>query len=122
MNALLRDLDVLVLDCQASGATPAYGDLLELGWAIGNGAGLGPVHEYAVVPRTTRPISRAVRELTGWSEARAGLAVSETQAWLALRESLANRARMPTLIHFARFELRFLEDLHARLGDGSEFP
>jgi DNA polymerase-3 subunit epsilon len=122
MDALLRELDVLVLDCQASGATPAHGDLLELGWAMCSAVGLGPVHELAVVPRTTRPVSRAVRELTGWSEARVALAVQESEAYRALCETLASRARVPTVIHFARFELRFLEDLHARLGDGREFP
>ncbi|MBX3232166.1 MAG: hypothetical protein KIT84_19375 [Labilithrix sp.] len=30
----LDALRVLVVDCQTSGATPAHGDLLELGWAV----------------------------------------------------------------------------------------
>ncbi len=30
--ARLADLDVLVLDCQSTGATPAQGALLEIGW------------------------------------------------------------------------------------------
>jgi DNA polymerase III subunit epsilon len=122
MSSALRDLPVLVLDCQASGATPAHGDLLEIGWAMCSvTGGLGALHAYAVVPRTTRPVSRAVRELTGWSEARVAHALSEQQVWDALRETLAGGC-LPTLIHFARFELRFLADLHARLAGDTPFP
>ena len=31
---MLAELDVVVVDCQASGATPKHGALLELGWAV----------------------------------------------------------------------------------------
>ena len=34
MSDALRELSVLSLDCQASGASPSYGDLIELGWGI----------------------------------------------------------------------------------------
>jgi hypothetical protein len=122
MSSALRNLPVLVLDCQASGVTPAHGDLLEIGWAMCSATGgLGPLHECAVVPRTRRPVSRAVRELTGWSEARVALALPEQQVWSALCDTLAGSS-VPTLIHFARFELRFLADLHARLAGDTPFP
>src|SRR5215510_10221779 len=86
MATQLRDLDVLVLDCQAGGATPAYGDLLELGWAICGERGIvGAVHQHWIVPRTERRVSRAVRELTGWSEACVEQALPERDAWSALR-------------------------------------
>jgi DNA polymerase-3 subunit epsilon len=123
---LLRDLEVLVLDCQAGGATPAYGDVIELGWAVCGGArDLGPVRGHWIVPRTTRRVPSAIRELTGWSEACLADAVPEDQAWRALRDDVASIAEQPpapTLIHYARFELPFLRDLHARLDDGSAFP
>lgn len=128
MSDSLRDIAVLALDCQAAGATPAYGDLLELGWAVCASAGEpGPVQSRFVVPRTRRPIRRAVRELTGWSEACIAEAVEEREAWALLREdmaqwTLAGRVPVPTVIHFARFELAFLRDLHERLGEASEFP
>ena len=118
MSELLRELDVLALDCQAGGATPTYGDLLELGWAVCSGAGvLGQVNSRWIVPRTARPIPRAVRELTGWTEACVAEAVPEQNAWAELCEDAtrilgSQQPRTPTVIHFARFELPFLRDLH----------
>jgi DNA polymerase-3 subunit epsilon len=123
----LRDLSVLALDCQAAGATPAYGDLLELGWTVCTARNIAtPVQSCWIVPRTERPVGRAVRELTGWTEACLASAVAERDAWLALSEDLApvaaRTAAVPTVIHFARFELPFLRDLHHRLGDERAFP
>jgi DNA polymerase III subunit epsilon len=129
MSAPLRELDVVVIDCQASGATPAYGDLLEIGWTVCGPAGIArPVREHWVVPRTERRIPRAVRELIGWDETCVRDAIAESEAWAALAGDLAQIAgparplRVPTLIHFARFELGFLRDLHTRRAGASEFP
>ncbi len=129
MGDLLGSIHALALDCQASGASPAYGDLLELGWAVCGESGLvGAVQSSWIVPRTERPIGRAVRELTGWTPSCVDDAVDEASAWTALREGTARlvgpaTARgVPTVIHYARFELPFLRDLHERLGDGGEFP
>src|SRR6186997_3079396 len=126
MGDLLRELEVLAVDGQASGATPEHGDLLELGWARCSAAGLaGPVRSRWVVPRTGRAIPWPVRELTGWSEVSAAEAVDERSAWTELRGDLAtvsgptSLAPAPTVIHFARFELAFLRDLSRRI-DGSE--
>src|SRR5690606_34637189 len=110
------------------GATPAHGDLIELGWAVCGADRLGPVHSHWIVPRTTRPIRRAIRELTGWSEACVAEAIEESAAWQALREqvrAVAQRRKTPAapaVIHFARFELGFLRDLQERLEPESEFP
>jgi hypothetical protein len=61
-DSALRTLDVLVLDCQAGGATPAHGDLLELGWAFAGMQGLyEPIRGHWIKPRTERPVARAVR-------------------------------------------------------------
>src|SRR4051794_14300551 len=110
MSDSLREITVLALDCQASGATPAHGDLLEIGWAACATEGEpGLVTSRFIIPRTDRPIRRAVRELTGWSEACIEQAVDERQAWAALREQAARIGegagigRAPTVIHFARF-------------------
>lgn len=124
----LRDLDVLVLDCQAGGATPAYGDLLEIGWAVCERGELRHVHGHWIVPRTTRRVPGPIRELTGWSEACVAEAVPDHAAWAVLREDIGRlaaqhpQARAPAVIHYARFEVPFLHDLHARLGDGGDFP
>lgn len=128
MSPALRTLEVLVLDCQASGATPAHGDLLELGWAFCGERGLyEPVQGHWIKPRTERPVTRAVRELTGWSEACVQEALPEDRAWELLHTASQARTapelgRVPTLIHYARFELPFLRDLHQRLAGDLEFP
>jgi DNA polymerase III subunit epsilon len=125
MPDLLHELPVLFLDCQASGATPAYGDLLELGWAVGDGRALrGPIRSHWVVPRSERGVRRAVRELTGWSEACVAESVHEGELWRALGEAAAavrgELSAAPTVIHYARFELPFLRDLHERLAADDE--
>jgi DNA polymerase III epsilon subunit-like protein len=125
----LSELEVLVLDCQASGATPAHGDLLSLGWAISGPRGItrGPLSSW-VVPRSERRISRAVRELTGFRDSFLADALREEQVWRDLCEgaqrltSTNQAVAAPTLIHFARFELAFLRDLHARLTPAQTFP
>ena len=127
MAYLLRELDVLVIDCQASGATPAYGELLELGWAVCSARALvGPVHSYWIAARGKRRVPRAIRELTGWSERDDADAISEQDAFQRLRADMVRllwpEAGAPTVIHYARFELPFLRDLHERLGGGEPFP
>jgi DNA polymerase III subunit epsilon len=122
VSEALSELRLLVLDAQASGATPAYGDLIELGWASVGPEGIGPVRSQWVVPRTERWVPKAVRELTGWSPQVLAEAVDETAVWEALREDARGVAPVaPLAIHYASFELPFLRDLHARLGEG-EFP
>lgn len=126
---MLRELDVLVLDCQATGATPAHGELLELGWGICASGGLtSPARAHWIAPRTDRGVSRVVRKLTGWDDDCLSSAVDAAHAWsaLALAASHALPSRggaVPTVIHFARFELPFLRELHAQAAEpGSPFP
>ena len=119
MSDALGELSVLSLDCQASGASPSYGDLIELGWAVCAPGGLvRGVRSTWILPRTERRVPRAVRELTGWNEACNATAVDEAEAWKIVRGASAEIAMLgapaPTVIHFARFELAFLRDLHAR--------
>lgn len=109
----LRDLDVL--DCQASGATPALGALLEIGWTSGGG-----VSTRVVVPPPGHRVPAFVQKLLGWSPARLEGAVGPEEAWASLDAALPSRPA-PTVIHYASFELPFLRDLHARFGAG-EFP
>jgi DNA polymerase-3 subunit epsilon len=115
----LAELEVLVVDCQASGATPKLGALLELGWAL-NGAGAGIEACWVMPPAGTR-VSGPVRELTGWNERCLDSAVPPEEAWARLLRSLPAARPVPCVIHFARFELGFLQDLHGRCGSG-DFP
>jgi len=118
---------VLALDCQATGASPAHGDVIELGWGMCSGGGLlEPPKARFIVPRTNRPVRRAVRELTGWSEACLTEALDEHEAWRLLSDDIEREAALGaplgSIIHFARFELGFLHDLHQRLSTGGDFP
>lgn len=127
MNDDLALIGVLALDCQASGASPAHGDLLELGWALCRGGALQELPRcHFVVPRTDRPVRRAVRELTGWSEACLVDSLEERRAWQLFIDDVGRAAPagqpLASIIHFARFELGFLHDLHQRLGNGGDFP
>jgi DNA polymerase III subunit epsilon len=120
----LRELDVVVVDCQASGATPVLGAVLELGWAIAGPRGFAaPIEASWVAPPEGTRVSRPVRELTGWSEDCLAAAVSPEQAWSRLLGAITARGTVPApcVIHFARFERGFLEDLHQRYGQGP-FP
>jgi DNA polymerase-3 subunit epsilon len=129
MDPQLHELSVLVLDCQASGATPAYGDLIELGWAVCEPTGPLPAPTSRwIVPRTQRRVSGPVRELTGWSEDCLKEAISEQEVFLLLDAEIRAlsmrllRPEAPTVIHFARFELPFLRDLYVRHASTDSLP
>ena len=107
---MLGDLRVLVLDGQASGATPEHGDLLELGWGFVDASGVRGVESYWIRPRTGRPVPRAIRRLLGWSEDCLATAIDGEAAWAKL--VAAATPGMPAVIHWARFERPFLEALH----------
>ncbi len=103
---------MLALDGQASGATPAYGDLLELGWAVCSVRGLAePVKSQWIAPRSERRIhercaSSRVGRRSVWRsrcrKERRGPRSSRSSRGLTPSE----RGEIPTIIHFARFELR----------------
>ncbi|MDB4943347.1 MAG: uvrC 1 [Labilithrix sp.] len=126
MSGPLAALEVLVVDCQASGATPAHGDLLELGWSVTTAErDVHPARASWVVPVTTRPVSRIVRELTGWDEEALAASIPPADAWASLAAVVSAggaRAPMPTVIHWARFELPFLRALHASHAGDGPFP
>lgn len=120
----LADLDVLALDCQTTGATPALGHVLEMGWAItraSNEATPLVQSTRVTLPPGTR-ISRIIAEITGIDRANPSLgAVDPEVVWGSLcnaaRATTDGQARpAPTIIHFARFELKFLHDWNVRFG------
>lgn len=109
----LAALDVLAVDCQSTGATPAHGSLLELGW----GRPGAPAESVLVTLPEGATIPRAVTRVTGIRSEDLEGAVSPAQAWDRLADALG--ATPTAVAHFARFEARFLEDLHASLGAGA---
>ena len=111
----LRELPVLAVDCQSTGATPAHGDLLEVGWAR---RGEGPTSMLVSLPEG-RSVPRVVTRVTGITDADLDGAVPPAEAWRRLSDA-ASRG-VPAVVHYARFEDRFLRHLHATHGEGA-FP
>jgi DNA polymerase III subunit epsilon len=107
----LSQLEVLVVDCQATAAAP-HGHLLEMGWARA-GATTTAAHVRLIALPNGERIPPAVARLTGISERMAQDGVDAHVAWRELSNEAAALARQPapTVIHFARFEQPFLRAL-----------
>lgn len=119
----LAELPILVIDCQTTGASPAFGVVLELGWAVVRAA--SPELEHAQAHWITLPegrsVPRQVQKITGWEPAHAASAIADSDAWARLRETVARAPLAPTAIHYARFELAFLRDWSARFEPDAPF-
>ena len=113
----------MIVDCQATGASPAFGRVLELGWAI-QPAGDAPVSRpsahWIALPEGHR-VPPQVRKITGYDPRFAAEAISDSEAWARLRRDVS-AAAMPTAIHYARFELAFLREWAARFEPEAPFP
>jgi DNA polymerase III subunit epsilon len=113
----LSQLEVLVVDCQATAAAP-HGHLLEMGWARAGTTTTRADARLIALPDGEH-IPAAVMRLTGISERMAQGGVDAHVAWRELSDDAATLARQPapTVIHFARFEQPFLRALA-----GEELP
>jgi DNA polymerase-3 subunit epsilon len=107
----LSQLEVLVVDCQATAAAP-HGHLLEMGWALAGTRTTRADARLIALPDGEH-IPAAVMRLTGISERMSQNGVDAHVAWRALCNEAATLARQPapTVIHFARFEQPFLRAL-----------
>src|SRR5262245_8473293 len=107
----LSQLEVLVIDCQATAAAP-HGHLLEIGWARTGATRMEAQARLIALPNGER-IPPAVARLTGISDRMAQDGVDAHVAWRELSNEAATLARQPapTVIHFARFEQPFLRAL-----------
>jgi DNA polymerase III subunit epsilon len=120
----LSELALWVIDCQTTGASPAHGVVLEIGWGRVS-AGFPEVQRaeshWVALPPGER-VSARVRQLTGFDEALATTALGAEQVWQRLRADMAHAPRVPAAIHFAQFELAFLRDWANRFEPGQPFP
>jgi DNA polymerase-3 subunit epsilon len=107
----LSQLDVLVVDCQATAAAP-QGHLLEIGWARAGATTTRANARLIALPHGEH-IPAAVSRLTGISERMSQDGVDAQVAWRELSNAAAafTRQPAPTVIHFARFEQPFLRAL-----------
>jgi DNA polymerase III epsilon subunit-like protein len=120
----LADLDVLIVDCQTTGASPAFGVVLELGWGVARAnraETLGLQAHWIALP-AEHAVPRQVQKLTGYDASSASSAIPESEAWQRLRSAVALGAAAPAAIHYARFELSFLRDWAGRLEPEVPFP
>ena len=110
----LSQLEVLVIDCQATAAAPR-GHLLEIGWARGLGTTIRDAHASLIALPDGERIPPGVARITGISERMMRSAVDGRHAWSQLSDQAASLTQQPapTVIHFAQFEQPFLRTLAA---------
>ncbi len=129
----LADLEVLTFDCQATGANPQKGHLLEIGWVRTYAAAtLNPETLNVSADRVALPadvdIPPAVQRVTGITRADAPAALPAADIWQKLTRTarqIADRDQMekcPIVIHYYRFEKAFLEHLHVQQDRSAVFP
>src|SRR5438552_7943714 len=111
----LSQVEVLVVDCQATAAAPR-GHLLEIGWAQVRNTVTHP-HACLIALPEGEEIPPAVSRITGISEHMMRASVDRQLAWRAVCYQAASLTQQPapTVIHFARFEQPFLRTLAAGL-------
>ena len=110
----LSQLEVLVVDCQATAAAPR-GHLLEIGWARVLGTTITHARASLIALPDGEQIPPAVARITGISEPMMRSAVDGHIAWreLAIQAAELPQQPAPTVIHFAQFEEPFLRTLAA---------
>jgi DNA polymerase-3 subunit epsilon len=120
----LSELGVLVVDCQTTGATPALGAVLEIGWGVAraNATEVEQLQAHWVSLPAGHYVGSQVRRLTGFDEAEVAIALAPQDAWERLRATTGFASRMPAAIHFAKFELAFLCDWASRFEPETNFP
>jgi DNA polymerase-3 subunit epsilon len=129
----LNEIEVLALDCQATGANPQKGHLLEIGWTHTSAAAAFKserlrARSFLVALPEAVEIPAAVQRITGITKTDADKALSATAIWQKLiqaahRIAAANQMDIcPTIIHYARFEKPFLKQLQANAHDSKAFP
>lgn len=120
----LSDLAIWVIDCQTTGASPAHGVVLEIGWGLCSADSprveRAEAHWVALPPGER--VSSRVRQLTGFDEAVASVGLEAGEVWRRLRAGMGHVERAPAAIHFAQFELAFLRDWASRFEPTSAFP
>ncbi len=130
MTTPLAEVEVLVVDCQATGAHPR-GRLLEVGWARTRGHGTHDslVAESRLVSSVGwQEIPRRVKRVTGITPRELESAWPEASVWKALADTARDvaranrRERCASVIHFSRFEEPHLRGLHRLHAPGEPFP
>lgn len=128
----LRDIEVLIIDCQATGPHPEKSHLLEIGWGKfrltdDETSEDFPIRAMRIAVPENIKVPAAVQRVTGISSSALAKGIAQNQVWGLLETDLGLRStdrdeRMPTVIHFARYEEPYLRYLHLSSRDQSPFP
>jgi len=119
------------VDCQATAANPEKGHLLEIGFMAGSAARAVPTdacRSHLIRQPEGSAVPAHVLKITGISEADLDRGITNSEAACMLFEAarrVASRnssSMCPTIIHYARFEIPFLERLHRDNALGTPFP
>ena len=123
----------MALDCQATGANPQKGHLLEIGWlktcaADTRSPDTLPVKSHLAGLPPDVDIPPAVQRVTGISMEDLEKASTPDDTWQKIIKTAKKIAaadqmeKCPAVIHYARFEAPFLRDLHAKNNRQDDFP
>lgn len=128
----LDRLSVLVMDCQATGANPHRGSIIEIGWlrldGLADDVRRRPIETRILKLPPAHELPARVQRVTGIGPEDIAAGLDPCAAWqeiVAVAQAVARQNRMakcPAVVHFARFEAPFLHDLHARVLPGAGFP
>ncbi len=129
----LTDIEVLVLDCQATAANPTNGHLLEMGWTRIRASDTDESTDSMIESHLCRlpedvEIPRQVSRITGLKRENFTSALPLKKMWKKLvnvtgKIISANQVKIcPTVIHYARFEESYLRHLHQQYTPGKPFP
>lgn len=133
MHNPLKSLKFLVIDCQTTGNSPKYNNLLEIGWLTLDIRGASATDESEPTTFIIRqppefPLPGRIEKLTGIGKNHAEKAIGVHEAMEALLAAASNvakenrMARCPVVIHYARFEMGFLSEIYRRAGHTSPLP
>lgn len=121
----LNHLLVLVIDCQTSGSNVEKSHILEIGWLPARAGDVQASASFAPVAHLVQPpedwrLPPRVKKLTGIDTAQLSEGLDAGRVWDELSECsrwVAAQNRLPfcpAVIHYARFEMGFLQKLAAR--------
>lgn len=123
----METLEVLAIDCQATGATPRHGHVLEVAWCRVPVPARPAAPDVQVTQRLVQlpagaGIPRIVMQVTGIREEDLEKARPPVEVWRELLAALPSAPPAPAAVHFAIFEERFFQDWHASYGGSGAFP
>ena len=102
-------LPVTVVDCQATGASPRSGRILELAWWVSGG---DRVHAHLIALPEGERVPPRISRVTGIRQHDLAGAQPVERIWRRFLDALpCDYPMVPLVAHFARYERAFLDDL-----------